>query len=283
MVIDDVSAFTYGRTLRHGRLTYDLLSPDSVPSDSIRRRKNRNKKLMLNGWQSLLIVAHLEGGGGKRQEDETQLFFQDCSNQPDFCPLDITITLKPMEFLRCTCHLSRKLPPLRRTATERSRAVSCSTISGNTIRQSQSLRQPASRANNASWEEENAPSRIPSATPVVAELQPNNCSGDQLQMITQVGSIKRKKKKPPRLKKHGDKKTHPTSENVKTTEVHMQNTIATIAINDLSAGPSHGNVLTELAYASGKRQEQHGNVNDAEVRIAILLVGRSCDHLHKRR
>lgn len=45
-----------------------------------------------NGWRCLLLVVYLEGDGN--DGDATQLFYQDCNEQPDFCPLDVTITLK---------------------------------------------------------------------------------------------------------------------------------------------------------------------------------------------
>ncbi|XP_077866430.1 uncharacterized protein LOC144354646 [Saccoglossus kowalevskii] len=99
LVIDAIQAVTYGRTETGGRILYDMVSQDVL---DVGLAKRKGKKYLLNGWQTLLIVAYLDGDPGIRHS-QTQLLYQNITKDPEFCPLDITITLKPLKKKICTC------------------------------------------------------------------------------------------------------------------------------------------------------------------------------------
>ncbi|PIK61170.1 hypothetical protein BSL78_01897 [Apostichopus japonicus] len=263
MVIDDVSAFTFSRTLRTGRLTYDLLSPDSVPSDkSLNCQLKRNKSC--NGWRCLLLVVYLEGDGN--DGDATQLFYQDCNEQPDFCPLDVTITLKPLEIITCTCPRSNKLPPLSRTYSEGSRQF-CNTVSGTSLRRSSSLRQPRTSKLETRSEETNVDHGTFNANPAGSELLSIRRHSEQLQMVSEVGSIKHKRRRSVPSKPRGKNKTHPefrrSSTRVESTDIRIKKTVATFAIDEYSRS-SRGNIHSGAGLSQGGEQHLH---EQGEVRL----------------
>nr|XP_054774853.1 uncharacterized protein LOC129283041 [Lytechinus pictus] len=88
LVVDQVYALTYSRTLSGGNINYDMRRPDCLPS------KKHNNESHING---LIFAAYLDGGLHKRERAQTQLFFQDCLEDPDGFPFDLLITLKPSD------------------------------------------------------------------------------------------------------------------------------------------------------------------------------------------
>ncbi|XP_072164155.1 uncharacterized protein, partial [Diadema setosum] len=95
LVVDQIHALTYGRTLPGGTITYDMISPDRLPSFEHR----------------LIFVAYLDGGVSKHERAQTQLFFQDCVSNPNGFPFDLLITLKPAVAMATTLIPRTKLKP----------------------------------------------------------------------------------------------------------------------------------------------------------------------------
>ncbi|XP_070572104.1 uncharacterized protein [Ptychodera flava] len=94
LVVDTIQAITYSRTETGGQITYDMATEDPI---------NYRDGSLLNGWQTLVVIAYLDGGIAPCEHSQTQLIYQNITREPDFCPLDITITLKPLQKLCCTC------------------------------------------------------------------------------------------------------------------------------------------------------------------------------------
>ncbi|XP_003727660.1 uncharacterized protein LOC100888005 [Strongylocentrotus purpuratus] len=88
LVVDQVYALTYSRTLSGGNVTFDMRRPDCPPS------KGHKTESSING---LIFAAYLDGGLRKRERAQTQLFFQDCLEDPEGFPFDLLITLKPSD------------------------------------------------------------------------------------------------------------------------------------------------------------------------------------------
>ncbi|XP_077995905.1 peptide-N(4)-(N-acetyl-beta-glucosaminyl)asparagine amidase-like [Glandiceps talaboti] len=103
LVIDNIQAITYSRTESEGKITYDMATKDYT-----RDKTGKGGGLLLNGWQTLLFIAYLDGGVTPYELSQTQFLYQNVTREPDFCPLDIIITLKPLEKLSCTCNLKKE-------------------------------------------------------------------------------------------------------------------------------------------------------------------------------
>ncbi|XP_038059686.1 uncharacterized protein LOC119730737 [Patiria miniata] len=96
LVVDSIQALTLSRTLRGGMVTYDIVSPDAEQAPEQSGYK-------ANGWQTLYLIAYLSGSRTEDTYDQTQLLYQSSLDDQDNFPLDILITLKPLQEILCTC------------------------------------------------------------------------------------------------------------------------------------------------------------------------------------
>ncbi|XP_033627462.1 uncharacterized protein LOC117290269 [Asterias rubens] len=99
LVVDSIQALTLSRTLNGGIVTYDIVSPDAKPDIE-------NLGRVTNGWQTIYLIAYLSGDSSHGCQEQTQLLYQDyldVSDAPNTFPLDILITLKPLQENLCTC------------------------------------------------------------------------------------------------------------------------------------------------------------------------------------
>ncbi|XP_022105087.1 uncharacterized protein LOC110987015 isoform X2 [Acanthaster planci] len=96
LVVDSIQALTLSRTLHGGIITYDIVSPDA--------QKNADLSgYIANGWRTLYLIAYLSGSPSEDSHDQTQLLYQSSLDEQDHFPLDILITLKPLQETLCTC------------------------------------------------------------------------------------------------------------------------------------------------------------------------------------
>lgn len=168
---------------------------------------------------------------------------------------------QPYEALKCTCHLSNKLPPLPLAYSEGSRRQFCNTVSDAMNHgRSLSLRQPPQNRDGPT-KETNVDQGTLNANPVGSELIAIRRHSEQLRLVSEVGSIKHKRRKSVPSKTRGKNKTHPefrrNSSRVESTEVRIKQTVATFAIDEYSCS-SHGNMPSGVGLTQ-EREQPHNS------------------------